>query len=73
MECYAHEVTRENEEDKLITQIKVVNEVYSRLITTFKLLDSEPTAVDAIYDMLVKHYIYICLIGLTERKELICI
>lgn len=52
---YAHEVGRNNQKDKKITQSAIVNEIYARIKDTFDMLDTDPDAADQIYKQLIEH------------------
>lgn len=53
--CYAHEVGRDNQKDKETTQRMIVNEVYARIKDTFDMLNADPEAADQIYRQLLEH------------------
>lgn len=55
IEGYAHEVGRDNRQDKESTQKAIVNEVYARIKDTFDMLDADPEAIDQIYKQLIEH------------------
>ena len=52
---YAHEVGRDNQQDKETTQKAIVLEVYARIKDTFDMLDKDPDAVEQIYKQLIEH------------------
>lgn len=53
--CYAHEVGRDDQKDKETTQRLIVNEIYARIKDTFDMLDNDPEAAGQIYKQLIKH------------------
>ena len=48
---YAHEVGRENKQDRETTQKAIVLEVYARIKDTFYMLDADPDVADQIYKL----------------------
>lgn len=52
LECYAHEVGRENREDAELTQKYVMNEIISRIQDTFTFLDNG-VDVEEVYEKLL--------------------
>ena len=52
---YAHEVGRENKQDREATQKAIVLEVYARIKDTFEMLDADPDAAEQIYKQLIEH------------------
>ncbi len=53
--CYAHEVGRDDQKNKETTQRIIVNEVYARIKDAFDMLDADPEAADQIYKQLIEH------------------
>lgn len=52
---YAHEVGRDNLQEKETTQKAIVIEVYARVKDTFEMLDRDPDAAEQIYKQLIEH------------------
>lgn len=55
LQGYAHEVGRQDQDEKENTQRLIVNEVYARIKDAFSMVDENPEAVGQIYKQLLGH------------------
>lgn len=55
LEDYAHEVGRNDEQDRKATQEAIMAEAKARVSNAFAMLDREPEAVDQVYKQLIEH------------------
>lgn len=55
LEDYAHEVGRNDEQDRKATQGAIMAEAKARVSDAFAMLDREPEAVDQVYKQLIEH------------------